>query len=105
MYITELDRPWLETSFLFQGIDVKSAADIEEVRKYCEYVYVEERQSQVAKARQKSQVQRVPIKRPGLYPTDNVRGLGRPRKSLASSLRVRLVLFSLLLILPLQASS
>ncbi len=38
MYICELDRPWLETPFLFQGFTVNSEADIDEVSKYCQYV-------------------------------------------------------------------
>lgn len=41
MYITELDRPWLESPFLFQGFELKSEDDIEAVRAVCEFVYVD----------------------------------------------------------------
>ena len=41
MYICEVDRPWLETPFLFQGFPVKSFADINAVRKVCKYVYID----------------------------------------------------------------
>lgn len=41
MYVCELDRPWLETPFLFQGFELKTDADIEAVSKYCEYVYID----------------------------------------------------------------
>lgn len=41
MFVCELDRPWLETPFLFQGFELKTEADIAEVRKYCEYVYID----------------------------------------------------------------
>lgn len=41
MFVCELDRPWLETPFLFQGFELKTAEDIAEVKKYCEYVYID----------------------------------------------------------------
>lgn len=41
MYVTELDRPWLETPFILQGFHIHSVADIEEISKYCQTVYVE----------------------------------------------------------------
>ncbi|WP_188149664.1 HD-GYP domain-containing protein [Teredinibacter waterburyi] len=40
MYVTRLDRDWLETPFLLQGFLIHSANDVEEVAKYCEYVWV-----------------------------------------------------------------
>lgn len=42
MYVAELDRPWLETPFLLQGFHIQNLADIEEIQKHCEFVYVEE---------------------------------------------------------------
>lgn len=41
MYVSRLDRPWLETRFLFQGFRVDTTADIEELRRHCEYVYID----------------------------------------------------------------
>jgi HD-GYP domain-containing protein (c-di-GMP phosphodiesterase class II) len=41
MFVCDLDRPWLETPFLFQGFELMSEADIAEVRRYCEYVYID----------------------------------------------------------------
>ncbi|MGZ8243371.1 HD-GYP domain-containing protein [Methylomagnum sp.] len=41
MYVCELDRPWLETPFLFQGFELKSESDIDTVMQYCDYVYVD----------------------------------------------------------------
>lgn len=40
MYVSSLDRPWLETPFPFQGFIV-SEQDIHELLKYCLYVYVD----------------------------------------------------------------
>ena len=41
MYVSRLDRPWLETTFLFQGFELKSDADIKEVQTQCDYVYID----------------------------------------------------------------
>lgn len=40
MYVEELDRPWEETPFLFQGIYLRTFEDIQEVQRFCKYVYV-----------------------------------------------------------------
>lgn len=41
MYVCALDRPWLESPFLFQGFEIKSEADIKAVQDVCQYVYVD----------------------------------------------------------------
>lgn len=41
MYVTALDRPWIETPFLVEGFYISSEADIEELEKYCDVVYVD----------------------------------------------------------------
>jgi len=40
MYVVQLDRPWLDTPFLFQGFYIRDDDEIDEIRRYCEYVYV-----------------------------------------------------------------
>jgi len=45
MFISELDRPWLETPFLLQGIKLESLEEINLVKKHCSYVYVDLQQS------------------------------------------------------------
>ncbi len=41
MFVSELDRPWTETSFLLQGVLIESAEDIYSFQEICEYVYVD----------------------------------------------------------------
>lgn len=48
MYVSELDRPWLETPFLFQGFFVRSKNEIDELHDYCKFVYIDLEQSLVA---------------------------------------------------------
>lgn len=41
MYVSQLDRPWLETPFLFQGFEIRDEADIAQLRAHCRHVYVD----------------------------------------------------------------
>lgn len=41
MYVAELDRPWLETPFLFQGFALTSHDTIGKLRELCKYVWIE----------------------------------------------------------------
>jgi len=43
MYVSRLERPWLETAFPFQGLLVRSVNDIQRLRQYGSYVYVDVR--------------------------------------------------------------
>ena len=45
MFVSGLDRPWLDTPFLTQGFLIESAAHIDRLREYCEYVLVDSRRS------------------------------------------------------------
>ena len=40
MYIESVDRPWLETSFPFQGFPIEKPEDIVRIRHSCDFVYV-----------------------------------------------------------------
>ena len=41
MFVVELDKPWEESSFMFQGLDIKSSKEILALQKECTYVYVD----------------------------------------------------------------
>ena len=41
MFISRLDRPWIKTPFDLEGVMITSKDDIERVRKFCNYVYVD----------------------------------------------------------------
>lgn len=40
MYVAQLDRPWLETPFLFQGFYIRDQDEIRELQAHCDYVYI-----------------------------------------------------------------
>lgn len=41
MYVSELDRPWIETRFLFQGFEIRTQEELDELARLCKYVYIE----------------------------------------------------------------
>jgi HD-GYP domain-containing protein (c-di-GMP phosphodiesterase class II) len=41
MFVSRLDRPWIKSPFLLEGLAIKSDDDIEQLRKLCSYVYVD----------------------------------------------------------------
>lgn len=41
MYVSELDRPWIESRFLFQGFEIRSQEELDELARVCKYVYIE----------------------------------------------------------------
>ncbi len=43
MYVSELDRPWLETPFLFQGFFIRNQDEIQALRTHCRHVIVDNR--------------------------------------------------------------
>src|SRR5574342_922971 len=50
MYIAELDRPWTDTPFRFQGFVLSSEQQLEALKKYCKTVVVDVERSAVAEA-------------------------------------------------------
>jgi len=45
VYISELDRPWTETPFVFQGFVLEDEKQLETLKKYCRKVYVDPEKS------------------------------------------------------------
>ena len=41
MYVAELDRPWTETPFMFQGFHLRTDQQLEALKKHCKHVFVD----------------------------------------------------------------
>jgi len=41
MYVSNLDRPWIDTPFLLEGFLIETEEDITALSHYCEYVYID----------------------------------------------------------------
>ncbi len=65
MFVSALDRPWLETPFMIQGFRIESRLQIDRIQEYCHYVFVDTRQSRqpLEKVQRKAAVgqKRVPV--------------------------------------------
>ena len=52
MYVSQLDRPWTDTPFMFQGFLLKTQEQLDVLRKFCQFVFVDtERAETVIEAR------------------------------------------------------
>ena len=47
MYVSELDRPWKDTAFLFQGFRITNNQELDALISTCDYVYIDEEKSTV----------------------------------------------------------
>ncbi len=61
MFVEELDRPWTETPFLFQGFEITSEEEIEQISRYCEYIYVSRKPEPEKPARPAFQAERATL--------------------------------------------
>ena len=50
MYIAELDRPWTDTPFMFQGFVLTTQKQLEGLRKYCTTVLIDAERNDAAEA-------------------------------------------------------
>lgn len=41
MYVAELDRPWTQTHFLFQGFEITNDEILDDLKENCDYVYID----------------------------------------------------------------
>lgn len=48
MFVAELDRPWLESPFLFQGFVIEDDAELLQLRQVCRWVMVEDSKSKAS---------------------------------------------------------
>lgn len=46
LYVVELDRPWIETPFLFQGFRISCDEELSTLRETCRHVYIDTRRSE-----------------------------------------------------------
>ena len=50
MYVAELDRPWTDTPFMFQGFMLSTQQQLDALKKYCSSVFVDLERSAVRRA-------------------------------------------------------
>ena len=45
MFVSKLDRPWIDTPFIFQGFRIQSPDEIIELQQECEFVFIDKKKS------------------------------------------------------------
>lgn len=68
MYVAELDRPWLQTTFRTPGLLITHSSQLEELQQACQYVYIDLARSQVADEDFFASGLTVRLRRPGAGP-------------------------------------
>jgi HD-GYP domain-containing protein (c-di-GMP phosphodiesterase class II) len=58
LFVSRLDRPWIDSPFLFQGFEVVDDADLAQLRGLCKTVYVEVDAAEAAELRERSAYQK-----------------------------------------------
>lgn len=63
MYVSEIDKDWLETPFLMQGFMIESSEHIDQLVQYCEYVWVDKVGDQWVQAEEQAVIEHVSTKK------------------------------------------
>ncbi|HXZ93288.1 MAG TPA: DUF3391 domain-containing protein [Burkholderiales bacterium] len=56
MYVSQLDRPWIETPFLIQGFVLREPEQLETLRRYCKEVYIDVERSELPDETRRAQL-------------------------------------------------
>src|SRR5258708_19982732 len=69
MYVAELDRPWTDTPFMFQGFYLRTDKQLETVKKFCQPVSVDREKPEVEdRSRPRAPAPRFTIRGSTAYP-------------------------------------
>jgi len=69
MYIAELDRPWTDTPFMFQGFHLRTDQQLEVLKKFCKHVFVDLEKTEVEdRSRQRMEAPSFKIRGNTVYP-------------------------------------
>ena len=63
MFVAELDRPWTETPFMFQGFVLRTEQQLDALKKYCKHVFVDFEKSEPPEAARTGVAHRPPTAR------------------------------------------
>jgi putative nucleotidyltransferase with HDIG domain len=98
MYVSELDRPWLETPFLMQGFVIESLSDIDAIAEYSQHVWIdavseewvapEERGVLTGKAKKVSYINKVDTKSEHTAARETYRAARRITRTLLDDIRL-----------------
>jgi len=68
MFVCELDRPWLDSPFLFQGFLINTDKEMDELKQLCEYVFID---TEKGDGKQSERASSAPLEEPKKHTTEN----------------------------------
>src|SRR5437762_13858352 len=69
MYVAELDRPWTDTPFMFQGVHLRTDQQLEALKKFCKHVVVDmEKTEPEDRSRPRTKLQSLKVRGNTAYP-------------------------------------
>lgn len=74
MFVSELDRPWIDTPFLIQGFLIRDPREIASLRSHCNYAYVDPHRSAAGLLPKLRSNDSSPNTQPGTFHADASRG-------------------------------
>ena len=81
MYVSELlGRHWRDTPFLFQGFEIQSDEQIEEIGRYCQHVYIDTEQGNDVTSKPRPPAAPSPKVQPTKPASPVIRFAGVPKK-------------------------
>jgi HD-GYP domain-containing protein (c-di-GMP phosphodiesterase class II) len=72
LYVSRLDRPWIDSPFLFQGFEIESDDDLIQLRQLCQTVYVEVTASEAEELRLSKPIVKPVVAKPGRNSLDEL---------------------------------
>ena len=58
LYVSQLDRPWIDSPFLFQGFEIESDEELQQLKELCKRVQVEASYEEAQELRERMKQQR-----------------------------------------------
>lgn len=82
MFVCELDRPWSESPFVFQGFMLNNENDVMRVREHCDWVYIDVRKSVRIKPKKHADISTTaPSPKDGFKPSYSAVAVDTPAQS------------------------
>ncbi|MGE5640927.1 MAG: DUF3391 domain-containing protein, partial [Clostridia bacterium] len=68
MYVAELDRPWTETPFMYQGFQLRTDVQLNALRKFCKHVFIDPERTQSAEEVRRATAPAFKVRGSAAYP-------------------------------------
>jgi HD-GYP domain-containing protein (c-di-GMP phosphodiesterase class II) len=68
MYVAELDRPWTDTPFMYQGFQLRTDVQLNALKKFCKHVFIDPERTQTAEEARRAAAPAFEVRGKTAYP-------------------------------------